>query len=93
MLNVSNNTDRRRETMVFLMLGNAFSLLRAISFENRSAEQEFLKNKRKRRSCSLCKSHKTGHVNRWKDKDQILLKEADFDMRRIKYAASYTNVN
>jgi hypothetical protein len=62
-----------------------------ISIENRSAEQEFLKNKRKRQSCSLRKPHKTGHVKRWKDKDQMLLKEADFDMRRIKYAASYTN--
>jgi hypothetical protein len=79
--------------MVFLMLGNAFSLLRAISFENRSAEQEFLKNKRKRRSCSLCKPHKIGHVNRWTHKNQILLKEADFDMCWIKYAASYTNVS
>jgi hypothetical protein len=28
-------------------------------------------------------------VNRWTQKDQMLLKEADLEMRRIKYVASY----
>jgi hypothetical protein len=44
--------------------------------------------KRKRQSCSLCKLHKTGHVNRWRQKDQMLLKEADFDMRQVKQVTS-----
>jgi hypothetical protein len=43
--------------------------------------------KRKRHSCMICKPHKTGHVNRWKDKEQMLLREADYDMRQEKFKA------
>lgn len=32
--------------------------------------------KNKRRSCALCKPHKTGHSNRWKPKEKAAQKTA-----------------
>jgi len=31
--------------------------------------------KNKKKSCALCKPHKTGHANRWKPKEEQLLKD------------------
>jgi len=33
------------------------------------------RTKLKKRSCSLCKPHKMGWVNRWKNKEEFELKE------------------
>ena len=37
--------------------------------------------KLKRRSCALCKPHKTGHAPRFKERQLILLKIHDREMR------------
>lgn len=41
------------------------------------------RNKIKKRSCALCKPHKTGHCCRWKEKDSVKLKE--FEKNRAKF--------
>ena len=33
------------------------------------------RSKNKRHSCAMCKPHKMGGANRWKPKDEMLLKE------------------
>ena len=35
------------------------------------------RSKNKRHSCGICKPHKRGGANRWKPKDEMLLKEAE----------------
>lgn len=37
--------------------------------------------KNKLKSCPLCKPHKTGHSNRWTDKDLAKMKETDEEIK------------
>ena len=39
--------------------------------------------KKKKRSCPLCKPHKTGGSNRWKAKDEARLKCDERDIRSL----------
>ena len=40
-----------------------------------------LKKKKKKRSCPLCKPHKTGGENRWKPKERDALDRAEREAR------------
>jgi len=37
--------------------------------------------KNKKRSCGLCKPHKKGWTNRWKNKDKVQLRHAEHEIK------------
>lgn len=38
--------------------------------------------KKKKRSCPICKPHKTGATNRWKNKERAKMKSAEREMKQ-----------